>query len=40
MARRFHPENNYGVDNNKMMTMVKTAKDGLLYQMGDNDKFR
>ena len=40
MARRFHPDNNYEVDTNEMMTMIKTAKDGLLDLMRDNDQVR
>ena len=40
MARRFHPDNNYGVDTNEMMTMIKTAKDGLLDLLRDNDQIR
>ena len=40
MARRFHPDNNYGVDTNEMMTMINTAKDGLLDLLRDNDQVR
>ena len=40
MACRFHPDNNYGFDATEMMTMINTAKDGLLYRLRDNDKFR
>ena len=40
MARRFHPDNNYGVDNNEMITMINTAKDGLLDRLRDNDQVR
>ena len=29
MARRFHPDNNYGFDTSEMMTMIKMAKEGL-----------
>ena len=29
MARRFHPDNNYGFDNTEMITMINTAKEGL-----------
>ena len=29
MARRFHPDNNYGFDTTEMMTMMNTAKEGL-----------
>ena len=27
MARRFHPDNNYGFDTTEIMTMVNTAKE-------------
>ena len=40
MAHRFHPDNNYGFDTTEMMTMIKTAKDGLLDQLCDNDQIR
>ena len=40
MARIFHPDNNYGVDTNEIMTMINTAKDGLLDLLPDNDKVR
>ena len=40
MARRFHPDNNYGVDTNEIMTMINTAKDGLLDLLCDNDQVR
>ena len=40
MARRFHPDNNYGVDTNEMTTMINTAKDGLLDLLRENDKVR
>ena len=40
MARIFHPDNNYGVDTNEMMTMINTAKDGLLDLLRDNDQIR
>ena len=33
MARRFHPENNYGFDTTEMMTMINTDKDGLQDQL-------
>ena len=33
MARRFHPDNNYGFHTTEMMTMINTAKDGLQYQL-------
>ena len=29
MARRFHPDNNYGFDTTEMMTMINRAKEGL-----------
>ena len=29
MARRFHPDNNYGFDNTEMTTMINTDKYGL-----------
>ena len=29
MARRFHPDNNYGIDTSEMMTMINMAKEGL-----------
>ena len=40
MARRFHHDNNYGVDTNEMMTMINTAKDGLLDLLHENDQVR
>ena len=40
MARRFHPDNNYGVDTNEMMTMINTAKDVLLDRLRDNEQVR
>ena len=40
MARRFHPDNNYGFDTIEMMTMINTAKDGLLDQLCDNYQVR
>ena len=40
MARRFNPDNNYGVDTNEMMTMINTAKDGLVDLLRDNDQVR
>ena len=33
MARRFHPDNNYGFDTTEMMTMINTAKEGLQDQL-------
>ena len=40
MARRFHPDNNYGFDTTEMMTMINTTKFGLLYRLRDNDQVR
>ena len=40
MARRFHPDKNIGLDTTKMMTMINTAKDGLLDLLIDNDQIR
>ena len=40
MDSRFHPENNYGFDTTEMMTMINTAKYGLLDRMRDNDQVR
>ena len=40
MARRFHPDNNYGFDTTEMMTMINTAKEGLQYQLRNNDAVR
>ena len=40
MARRFHPENNYGFDTSEMMTMINKAKEGLQYQLHKNDAVR
>ena len=40
MARRFHPDNNYGFDTTEMMTMINTAKFGLLDRPHDNDQIR
>ena len=37
MARRFHLDNNHGFDTTEMMTMIKTAKEGLQYQLRKND---
>ena len=37
MARRFHPDNNYGFHTTELMTMIKTVKDGLQYQLSEND---
>ena len=33
MARRFHPDNNYGFDTTEMMTMINTARYGLQDQL-------
>ena len=40
MARRFHPDNNYGYQTTEMMTMINTAKDGLQDRLRENDQFR
>ena len=40
MARRFHPDNNYGYHSTEMMTMINTAKDGLQDQLRENDQRR
>ena len=40
MARRFHPDNNYGFDTTQMMTMINTAKEGLQDQLRKNDALR
>ena len=40
MARRFHPENNYGFDTTEMMTMINTAKEGLQDQLRKIDEVR
>ena len=40
MARIFRPDDNYGFDTTEMMTMINTAKDGLLDRMCDNDQVR
>ena len=40
MARRFHPDNNYGFDTTEMMTMINTAKEGLQDQLRENDAVR
>ena len=40
MARRFHPDNNYGFDTSEMMTMQNTAKEGLQDQLRKNDAVR
>ena len=33
MARRFHPDNNYGFDTTEMMKMINTATEGLQDQL-------
>ena len=40
MARRFHPDNNYGFDTSEMMTMINMAKEGLQDQLRKNDAVR
>ena len=40
MARRFHPDNNYGFDTTEMTTTIKTAKEGLQDQLLKNDAVR
>ena len=40
MARRFHPDNNYGFDTSEMMTMINMAKEGLQDQLRENDRVR
>ena len=40
MARIFHPDNNDGFDTTEMMTMINTAKFGLLDRLRDNDQVR
>ena len=40
MDCRFHPDNNYGFDTTEMMTMINTAKDGLLDRLHNNDQVR
>ena len=40
MARRFHPDNNYGFHTTEMTTMINTAKDGLRDQLRENDQVR
>ena len=37
MARRFHPDNNYGFDTTEMMAMINTATEGLQDQLGKHD---
>ena len=40
MARRFHPDLNYGFDTTEMMTMINTAKEGLKYLQRRNGAVR
>ena len=40
MARRFHPDNNYGFDTTEMMTMINTDKDGLQDHLCENDALK
>ena len=40
MARRFHPDNNYGFDTIEMMTTINTANEGLQEQLHKNDAVR
>ena len=40
MARRFHPDNNYGFHTTEIMTMINTAKYGLKDQLRENDALR
>ena len=40
MARRFHPDNNYGFDTSEMMTMINMAKEGFQDQLRNNDAVR
>ena len=40
MARRFHPDNNYGFDTTEMMTMINTARYRLQYQLCENYALR
>ena len=40
MARRFHPDNNYGFDTTEIITMINTAKDGLQEQLQEHDALR
>ena len=40
MARRFHPDNNYGFDTTEMITMINTAKEGFQYRLRKNDIVR
>ena len=40
MARRFHPNHNYGFDTTEIMTMINKARDGLQDQLRENDELR
>ena len=40
MARRFHPDNNYGFDTTEMMTMINTARYVLQDQLREDDALR
>ena len=40
MAHRFHPDNNYGFDTTEIIAMINTARDGLRYQLRENDELR
>ena len=40
MARRFHPDNNYGFDTTEMTTMINTARYGQEDQLHENDLLR
>ena len=40
MARRFHPDLNYGFDATEMMTLINTAKEVLKYLQRRNDAVR
>ena len=40
MARRFHPDNNYGFHTAEIMTMINTARYGLEDQLRENDQVR
>ena len=40
MARRFHPDNNYGYHTTEIMTMINTAKDGLQDRLREIDQVR
>ena len=40
MARRFHPDNDYGFDTTEMMKMINMAKEVLQDQLRKNDAIR